>query len=153
MASFLEMLKTYTCYLALLGLGSSAVVQADALDVYRWEFRLLVVAAPSADDPNLRRQQIEAARDPAGWADRKLVLVEIISGELKAQSDGAALAGDGRQVLRGLGLDGKGFSAVVVGLDGTVKLRQARPISNEALYALIDSMPMRREELRLRDEP
>ena len=35
------------------------------------------------------------------------------------------------------------FAAVLVGKDGTVKLRVAEPISADELFAILDSMPMR----------
>ena len=44
------------------------------------------------------------------------------------------------------------FRVVLIGKDGGVKLRQEEPISVADLFALIDSMPMRKQEMRQRSE-
>ena len=40
------------------------------------------------------------------------------------------------------------FKFILVGKDGTVKLRSNQTVSGVDLFALIDSMPMRGEEMR-----
>jgi hypothetical protein len=40
------------------------------------------------------------------------------------------------------------FEAILIGIDGTVKLRRKRAIEIEELFELIDSMPMRKEEIQ-----
>ncbi len=122
---------------------------AQGLDDYRWESRLLVVATPSLDDPYFRQQKEESSKDLAGWADRRLLSLVIADGKLAGTDSGSAV--DGRQILSRLGLSDKHFSVVLVGLDGTVKLRRETAVSNRELYRLIDAMPMRQEELRLRN--
>ena len=42
------------------------------------------------------------------------------------------------------------FQAVLIGKDGGVKARWAEPVSLNALYELIDAMPMRQREMRER---
>ncbi len=137
--------------MTLWGLGYGGRLNADELDAYRWQSRLVVVAAPSLDDPAMKRQQAEAASDASGWADRQLLLLTIADGTLTGAGPGSA--GQGGQILRRLGLSQERFSIVLIGLDGTVKMRRERPVTNQALYSLIDAMPMRREELRLRHKP
>ena len=132
-------------------LGLSTLVRADVLEAYRWQNRLVVVAAPSPSDPLLGRQKAQAAKDASGWEDHKLRLLEVVAGAVK--DNGVVLAAEGDRILDRLRLDRERFSVVLVGLDGTVKLRQEIPISNRQLFSLIDAMPMRREELRLRGEP
>ena len=39
------------------------------------------------------------------------------------------------------------FRAILVGKDGTVKLNRRSVVSDEDLFSLIDSMPMRRQEM------
>ena len=143
--------KMVTTLLLLSTLGLSTSLRADVLEAYRWQNRLVVVAAPSPFDPLLERQKAEAERDASGWDDRKLRLLKVVAGVI--EENGVVLAAKGDPILDRLGLDQERFSVVLVGLDGTVKLRQAIPISNRQLFSLIDAMPMRREELRLRGEP
>jgi len=46
----------------------------------------------------------------------------------------------------------KTFEIMLIGLDGGVKLRQSKFLSNEDLFARIDQMPMRRDELERHGE-
>jgi hypothetical protein len=40
------------------------------------------------------------------------------------------------------------FIFILIGKDGTFKLRAEKPVSSDGLFSLIDSMPMRKEEMR-----
>ncbi|NBC57375.1 MAG: DUF4174 domain-containing protein [Bacteroidetes bacterium] len=42
----------------------------------------------------------------------------------------------------------KSFEVILVGLDGTIKLRRNKPISPKSLFKRIDSMPMRQAEMQ-----
>ncbi|MBD0405038.1 DUF4174 domain-containing protein [Flammeovirga sp. EKP202] len=39
------------------------------------------------------------------------------------------------------------FEVILIGLDGSIKLKQADIMTHKDLYQLIDSMPMRKKEL------
>ncbi|ACA18797.1 conserved hypothetical protein; putative secreted protein [Methylobacterium sp. 4-46] len=104
------------------------------LDRYRWKARLLVVAA-TPDDPRVAAQRRVLARHEAGAAERNLVLVEAVGAGPQAAA-----------IRRALALPAQEFRAVLVGKDGTAKLRAAAPIPAETLFATIDAMPMRRDE-------
>ena len=43
---------------------------------------------------------------------------------------------------------GENFTVILVGKDGGEKYRSDQPLSQKKLYAIIDAMPMRREEMR-----
>ena len=43
---------------------------------------------------------------------------------------------------------GDSFRLILIGLDGGVKLNQRTIINRKTLFSIIDSMPMRRSELR-----
>ena len=51
---------------------------------------------------------------------------------------------------RALGVAGRGFAVVLVGKDGTVKEVWHAPVAPKAIFALIDAMPMRQEEMQRR---
>jgi hypothetical protein len=40
------------------------------------------------------------------------------------------------------------FVFILIGKDGTVKLRAKQPVLSDALFGLIDSMSMRKDEMR-----
>lgn len=42
------------------------------------------------------------------------------------------------------------FEVILIGLDGSIKLRQMEVLSKEDLIAIIDAMPMRKSEIKNR---
>lgn len=122
-------------FLALAGLP----VMADPLqnlDAARWKKRVLVVLAARPDDPLLTAQRNVFAAMGEGAKSRDLVLVEAIGEEaerLRKRLQAEPMA-----------------RVLLVGKDGGVKLSSGSALGAEALYPVIDDMPMRREEMRRR---
>ena len=104
------------------------------LGQYRWHSRLLVLFAPAADDPRLVRQDALLRREGAALRERDLLRIVVLS-------DDAAL----RRRYR---VAPKAFAALLIGKDGTLKARWNAPVAPRTVYALIDAMPMRRDEMR-----
>lgn len=124
--------------LGVAGDGSFAASE-DPLAGYRWKSRVLVLAAPEAGDAHLQAQREALASARRGTAERDLVVVEAVG-------PGAEAA----RLRHRLGLPGNAFRAVLVGKDGGAKLTSAEPIPPQRLFATIDAMPMRRDEMRRR---
>ncbi len=122
-------------------LAATAAAEAGPLDPWRWERRVLVVAAPNADDADLRVQRTLLAEDPQGLAGRDVLVVEVTGDGADRGLDAGALRSD-------LGLPNDAFAVRLVGKDGGVKLRADAPVPLAELYGLIDSMPMRQDEMR-----
>jgi hypothetical protein len=117
----------------------AAAQGGDALGAYRWRSRVLVLSAPDAGDARLRAQRVALASARAGVGERDLVVLEAV--------------GHGAQATvlrRRLGLADGAFRAALVGKDGGAKLTSEEPIPPQRLFATIDAMPMRRDEVRAR---
>ena len=86
-----------------------------------------------------------------GLNERDIVVIFVIEDAVstKGRPAGPVSAVDLREVYGALPHE---FRVVLVGKDGGVKLRQEEPISAADLFALIDSMPMRKQEMRQRSE-
>ena len=122
---------------------------ANPLASYRWQNRVVAMMASSEDRKLAQQHQIlSAARD--GLLDRDLVIIAITDGVVKI--DGVESENwDVDRLRQALDVPRTGFSIVLVGKDGGVKLRSDEPVAVETLFALIDSMPMRQREMRERD--
>ena len=110
---------------------------ADPLALYRWNARILVVFAPNEGDPQLARQKDLLVGVGHGVAERDLVVLEAIGSSSEAD-----------RLRRKLGVPDGEFRAVLVGKDGGAKLTDTAPIAPDRLFATIDAMPMRRQEVR-----
>ena len=117
------------------GCTAAAAPSGDPLAPYLWKSRIIVAFARSASDPRLARQSKLFRDMGAGGRERDLVLVEAV---------GAAPAAE---VLRRRFDTGEPFAAMLIGKDGGEKLRSDQPVGEAELFPLIDSMPMRREEM------
>ncbi len=118
---------------------------------FEWQNRPLLVFAPGSDDPALERQIAIADRHRAGWRERDMVTI-VVAGDRPVTVDGTRAKDLVNDALRQrYGVTGDSFAAILVGKDGTEKLRHTRPIAASKLFQTIDAMPMRRREMREQD--
>jgi len=83
-----------------------------------------------------------------GVLDRDLIILEIFENERSRLGD-LFLTDDAVEKLKDLfGVKQDRFQVILVGKDGTVKLRSDKPVNAPELFGLIDAMPMRQDEMR-----
>jgi hypothetical protein len=121
----------------------------DPLDRYVWQNRIVVVIADSGQRRMLERQHRMLAEAGDGWLDRDLVVITIVDDlvEVDGTVNGTLSASDLRRTFDG---SVQGFRVLLIGKDGGVKRRSDAPVGAERLFAVIDAMPMRRQEMRTR---
>ena len=115
----------------------------DPLKPFQWKARVLVVSAPSHLDAQFEAQQRCLVQDPGGQLDRELLVLRLV--------DDSHPEIDARAVRERLSMPPDRFEVVLVGKDGTIAMRRNHPMDLDELFARIDAMPMRREELRKRE--
>jgi hypothetical protein len=130
------------------GGGSRNVEEKLGLDQYRWKNRLLFVFAPTREDPSFGSLHDSLVTRQADVADRDLVVFEVLESG-PSTVDKKLLDPETAQILRNkFGVTEGRFSVILVGKDGGIKLDRHDRTSLEEIFALIDSMPMRQEEMR-----
>ena len=119
-----------------------------SLGDYQWENRLLVVSSPAPDEPKFIRQLQQVAATGREFGERDLVLISLAT-------DGMSLAGKRKlnptqveEIRAALGIDAGTFAVLLVGKDGTVKLSKNIIVPMDDIHALIDTMPMRQQEIQ-----
>jgi Domain of unknown function (DUF4174) len=124
--------------------GSLADLDLDAL---RWKNRVLVLFSPLESDASFQSQKQHLASNAEEVFDRDLMILEIVEqGQSKAGKQ--LLSGTSVQEIRKrFGLQTGTFQVLLIGKDGGVKLRSSEPVSMKDLFGLIDSMPMRQQEM------
>lgn len=117
------------------------------LEHLRWQKRVIVVMAASADDPTLVDQESRLRAAAADLAERDVVLITATDDTVTI--DGATSNPATAAHLRQSYASGtSGFQVLLIGKDGGVKLHSAEPVAAGDFFALIDTMPMRRREMR-----
>ncbi len=117
---------------------------------YRWQNRLLLLFAPTAEHPAYQAMVGELKEQARGVTDRDLLVFRVLEAGRSFQN-GRELSREQAQALRQrFGVPSGAFTVVLVGKDGGVKLQERRQVPLADLFALIDSMPMRRQEMQER---
>ena len=86
--------------------------------------RVLVISTPSKADPRFRKQQSLLTPSSTAFRERDLI-VKIASGE---------------------------FQIKLIGKDGHVAFSSREPVTQGEIFARIDAMPMRRDEMQRRQQ-
>lgn len=106
----------------------------------RWQKRVVVLCAPTADAAELQQQKARLTAAKAQLQERDMLVLEAIETELTIPEK--------QYVRQTLGVAPGSFAVVLIGKDGGVKRNDAKPIDPTVLFKTIDTMPMRRQEMR-----
>jgi len=117
------------------------------LDDYRWQNRIIMLFAPSAEHPDFTLQLKELAQYKTEVEERDLKVFKVF--ETTGSLDEHALSEEEIRFLRAQhDAVPQAFTFILVGKDGGVKRRSNSVVAAADLFAQIDSMPMRQREMR-----
>ena len=115
----------------------------------QWNRRLFLIFAPSDDHAGFKRMRAQTRN--ANFTRRDLDLVTVTGDTVRENGEPIAEP-TARELRRVYGVPAGAFEVRLVGKDGGVKLARAGAVRMDEVYALIDSMPMRQEEMRQRGQ-
>lgn len=132
--------KSLAAALGLIGSAASAngpvfsvlPPERASLSAYKGEARPVLIFAPDAQHPDFKDQLAELREARSGLMERDIIVLTDTDPDAHGK------------LRSGLAVDG--FEIVLVGKDGTVKLREHRPLTARVLFDTIDAMPMRQRE-------
>jgi hypothetical protein len=104
---------------------------ASPLDEFHWKNRVLVVVAPAGNAAAETQRRIYES-SAKGTSERSIVLTEAAD-----DSERSRLSADVRR-----------FEVFLVGKDGHTAVSSDKPLSADDLFARVDAMPMRQDEMR-----
>jgi hypothetical protein len=112
----------------------------EKLERLTWKNRVVVVYAPVDGAKPMQQQLQSLSQQTAGVKDRDIVVVECVR---------PAMSSEDRNFLnRRFKHDLDKFGVWLIGKDGGIKLSSAQPVTAQKLFDLIDTMPMRRSEMK-----
>jgi hypothetical protein len=122
-------------------------MSAQELSSHKWKGRLLLILT-TENSKSRHQEQIKILQDNIeGLEERKLVIYSVMPDRYK-KGIGAESWMKSARLNDYYRQEGKEFEVILIGLDGGVKFRQSEILSIEKLFATIDAMPMRRNEIR-----
>jgi hypothetical protein len=126
---------------------SSAGMEAQDLAGHRWENRLVLILTDQTENEMYRNQVEELKNQLDGVNERKILVYHITPDSFKVGlSDAKWLKAETAYSVYKK-TDGQP-EIILIGLDGGVKLRAEEFLSSQRLFAIIDAMPMRRQEIK-----
>jgi len=127
--------------------AAPAQVSQDWDEVYAWHYRPLVIFAPTGDRAALEEQRAKLYGNEKEMEERDMVWVEVIGDNVRYVL--SPQTGTDADTLRErFDVSEEEFAVLLIGKDAGVKLRSPEPVTTDTVFALIDSMPMRRQEMR-----
>ena len=135
---------------AALTIGSAQGVRGTPFDLsqFKWKNRLLLLFSPQRDHPFFDSLHQAVMNRKGDVADRDLIVFEIVE-KGPSTVNGADIDPQTALSLRTQFDTPSGeFTLVLIGKDGEVKLTRRERTEIEDIFGLIDSMPMRRQEMR-----
>jgi hypothetical protein len=127
--------------------AEKASVADPDLDSLRWKERVFVLFSPSQSDASFQLQKQGLDSSAEGVLERDLVVLEIIEKGQSRAGNQLLSEKSVQDIRKRLGVMGGSFQVLLIGKDGGVKLRSSEPVSMKDLFGLIDSMPMRQQEM------
>lgn len=115
---------------------------------YLWKKRPLLLFAPSPNSPMYRSVSDSLSAHLDQIQERHMVIIEVFQNGLvriDGKSDSRRTAESFRQQFSAK--EGE-LTAILVGKDGGLKLRQSGSLDLGKIFSLIDTMPMRQQEMR-----
>ena len=145
---FKATLPAIMCVLMSIGNSLSEMEHQLDLSQFQWKNRLLFLFAPNRSHPLFDVLQKSIAVQQAEVTDRDLVIFEILETG-SSRMDTSDFDPQMAQALRDkFDVHPGRFTVILVGKDGGIKLNRQDQTRLEDIFALIDAMPMRREEMR-----
>ncbi len=126
--------------------------KAQILQQYQWENRIIVVYSNETELDLVSKQLDLLMEEPKELSERKLLVITANNDQQKIvfPEDSEWLRSSLTDELR-ISVETE-FEVFLLGLDGGIKLKQQEIVQTEKLFSLIDGMPMRKAEIRRKDQ-
>ena len=131
---------------------SPAPAGAVNLESYKWRNRLVLVFTPSAGQPTYEKQVALLKAEEPALVDRDIVVITVIGADSGRIGDDVLAEPDAAMLRRTFDVPAERFALILVGKDGTEKMRRRELTQPREIFQRIDAMPMRQEEMRRRRE-
>ena len=124
----------------------SIIAFGQNIKKHEWKNRVLLIISDDKNDLKYRNQLKVLKKDKTELLDRKLVIYEVSKNEYNLNFEEKSIQSS--KLFHQFNKENTPFLAILIGLDGGIKLEQDSLLSTEKLFAIIDGMPMRKRELR-----
>lgn len=127
--------------------GMNHIMMAQDISNYRWENRILLIICERADDPYVAKQLTAFREGSKDMLERKLEIILSTKDNvyIGLNLDKTKIELPQYATYKSTSLP---FEMILIGLDGGIKMQYTEYTSLKEIFSLIDSMPMRKAEMR-----
>ena len=116
------------------------LINSSPLDKYLWKNRVVVTFSPSKNNTERNYFVNSINRNLCKFNSRNIIHIDFIFKENDQEIENFESS------FENISLSSSEFRLILIGKDGGIKLN-SRKISLEEMFSLIDTMPMRQEEM------
>ena len=116
------------------------VIKSSPLEEYFWKNRVIVTFSPSKNNTERSQFLNSIHKNLCGFNSRNIIHIDLLFNEKYHEIEKYG------NFFENLSLSPSEFSLILIGKDGGIKLN-SRKTSLEEIFSLIDTMPMRQEEM------
>lgn len=127
---------------------SEMVESVDLDELHLWEDRVILLFAQNPKNPKYREMAAELAESTEGVADRDLVIYHLFWERPGLVGDKGVPVEVAKQLQREHAVLEDAFTFILIGKDGSQKMRAEEAVPVKMVFDEIDSMPMRQREMK-----
>ncbi|WP_119462214.1 DUF4174 domain-containing protein [Rhodospirillaceae bacterium SYSU D60014] len=116
------------------------------LQEWYWKNRVLLLFAPRRESIPYQQQVAALDGNRAGLAERDVIVLEAVGDRAIPFGGGLGETLETARLRDSFNIAPDEFQVVLIGEDGTEKLRSAEPIATDRLFQIMDAMPTRQRE-------
>lgn len=128
------------------------MIQNNPIEAHKWEKRVLIVSASSHTNVGYKRQNQILEKDKKGTKERDLIIYRLYDDHWLDPKNESLSKKQSDAIYREYNIQRGTFSVLLIGKDGGIKMHKEDIISTKEIFKLIDSMPMRQQEMRKQKE-
>jgi len=115
---------------------------------HMWQQRVLIITAVSPTNVGYKEQNQILNSGKKGMKERDLVIYRLYTDHWLDPSKSPLNEKQAEAIYDRYDIPRNTFSVVLIGKDGGVKMRKNDLVTTKEIFDLIDSMPMRQQEMR-----
>ena len=125
-----------------------ANTQINPIESHKWEKRILIFSASSPTNIGYKRQEQLMSKSKKGMKERDLIIYKLYDDHWLDPKGNPLIKGQAEAIRTSYDIPSGQFMVVLIGKDGSVKMRKDDIVSTQEIFTLIDSMPLRKQEIR-----
>jgi hypothetical protein len=118
------------------------------LDEHRWNNRVLLVFSPNNTYTDLTRTMEMVQNNRGGISERDLKVFQVLENIGNSSGDNVLQSDDAQDLRERFKVSPNEYKSILIGKDGTEKMRTGEVVTAKRLFEIIDAMPMRKLEMK-----